>query len=182
MTVLTSDKALDKSARGAIRGRMATDEPRRKLGIRRYNHVNDCLQIQHLAVRMHQESKYAHIPLSHASVYEFLSSIQGSKTEAFVADHTLHGIVGFVAVTLMPLVFAPTHLAHDLALYVAPEFRHTLAFAGLIRAAEQWAKRHNAQSIIFGISAPHDPARAARAYKKLGYVEVGVSMRKEIAT
>ena len=180
MTVFSS--ALDKRAIDAIRGCMATDKPGPRPSIRRYDHVNDYLPIQHLSVRMHQESKYAHIPLSYASVYEFLSSIQGSNTEAFVAEHIKHGIIGFVAVMLMPLVFSPAHLAHDLALYVAPEFRHTLAFAGLIRAAERWAKRHNAQSIIFGISAPHDPARVARAYKKLGYVEVGVSMRKEIAT
>lgn len=148
--------------------------------IRTYKHSNDYSHVLTLAAAMHNESKYTHKPFMRDAVYEFLERIDNTTLIGYVAEHNQRGIVGFICVTQMPYIFTDGFFVHDLAFYVVPEMRHTLAFAALLRAAEDYAKSAGADAVVLGITAPHDVSRTARAYTKRGYQTFGVFMRKEV--
>jgi GNAT superfamily N-acetyltransferase len=150
--------------------------------IRTYKHSNDYARILELAELMHSESKYTHKPFMREAVYEFLERIDNFTVIGYVAEHHERGIIGFISVTQMPYIFTGGFFVHDLALYVVPEMRHTLAFAALLRAAEDYAKSAGADAVMLGITAPHDVSRVTRAYSKRGYTTFGVFMRKELKT
>lgn len=148
--------------------------------IRIYKHNNDYARILELAELMHSESKYTHKLFMREAVYEFLERIDNFTVIGYVAEHHERGIIGFISLTQMPYIFTGGFFVHDLALYVVPEMRHTLAFAALLRAAEDYAKSAGADAVMLGITAPHDVSRVTRAYRKRGYTTFGVFMRKEL--
>lgn len=171
---------LDKPASADIIGHRPPERGRVSIRIRKYRHQNDYARIHELAERMHAESKYAHKPFSHDTLHSFLEQIDDVSTTGFVADHKKHGIIGFLCMTTLPYLFTPGTFAHDLALYVVPEHRHTLTFAALVRAGERWAAECGADAVMFGVSGPHNVERATRAYQKMGYAQWGVFLRKEV--
>jgi GNAT superfamily N-acetyltransferase len=134
-----------------------------------------------LAKRMHADSTYAHVPFDETAVEQFLSYIDQWRTAGFLALHNTHGVVGFIAVQLSPLIFAQGYVANELVLYVTPEMRHTKAFAGLVVKAERWAEARGARGIISGASGAADPDKAVRAYAKLGYSRTGILLSKEFS-
>lgn len=147
--------------------------------IRRYAR-DDRNQVLQLCEQMHAESRYSHLTFSEETVCDFIDQhVTGVSIQAFVANHNKAGVVGFVCMSLMPYIFTPGNTAIDLALYVKPAYRNTLAFAGLVRAGERWAIDNGAHSVMFGVSAPSDVQKACRAYRKLGYKDWGVILRKE---
>jgi GNAT superfamily N-acetyltransferase len=150
--------------------------------IRTYKHHNDYARVLTLAELMHGESKYTHKTFMRENVYEFLEGIDNNTLIGYIAEHDQRGIVGFICLTQMPYIFTGGFFVHDLAFYIMPEMRHTLAFAALLRAAESYAKSAGADAVMLGITAPHDVTKAARAYSKRGYQTFGVFMRKEIVT
>ena len=133
-----------------------------------------------LARRMHTESKYAHKRFDEGAVRQFLSHIDNERLAGFLAVHKQQGLIGFYALDIGPCIFSYNRIATGIALYVIPEMRHTIAFAGLMRAGERWAAKRGAMAIVEGISAAHDPAKAARAFNKLGYETTGVMLHKEL--
>jgi GNAT superfamily N-acetyltransferase len=133
-----------------------------------------------LAELMYGESKYTHKPFMRESVYEFLEMIDNNTLVGYIAEHNQRGIVGFICLAQMPYIFTGGIFVHDLAFYVMPEMRHTLAFAALLRAAEKHANDVGADAVMLGITAPHDVSKTARAYNKRGYQTFGVFMRKEL--
>ena len=144
--------------------------------------VDDLPQVLELAKLMHAESRYAGMPFDEPTVREFLThGVTNVRATAFVARHSTGSIIGFMGVVLIPYVFTPQFLATDTALYVKPEYRHTMAFAGLIIAAERWARMRGAHNMLLGVSAPKDVAKVCRAYHKLGYKDWGVMLYKEIS-
>ena len=171
---------LDKPASAGIIGHRPPARGHVSIRIRKYKHQNDYARIHELAERMHAESKYAHKPFNHDTLHSFLEQIDDVDTVGFVADHREHGIVGFLCMTALPYVFTQGVFAHDLALYVVPEHRHTLAFGALVRAGERWAADRGADAVMLGVSGPHNVERATRAYHKMGYAPWGVFLRKEI--
>lgn len=176
----TATVELDSAALPAIIGHGPTGSRAMMIRIRKYRHQNDYARIHELAERMHGESKYAHMPFNHDTLHCFLEQIDDVSTTGFVADHKEHGIVGFLCMTTIPYVFTQGAFAHDLALYVMPEHRHTLAFGALVRAGERWAAACGADAVMLGVSGPHNVERATRAYQKMGYAPWGVFLRKEI--
>lgn len=148
--------------------------------IRKYHHQSDYARIHELAERMHSESKYAHMPFNHDTLHSFLEQIDDVNTTGLIAEHKTGGIIGFLCMTQIPYVFTHGAFAHDLALYVVPEYRHTLAFAALVCAGERWAAECGADAVMLGVSGPHNVERATRAYRKMGYAPWGVFLRKEI--
>lgn len=148
--------------------------------IRTYKHSNDYSRVLLLSELMYNESKYTHKPFMREAVYEFLERIDNNMLIGRVAEHNERGIIGFISLTQMPYIFTGGFFVHDLAFYVMPEMRHTLAFAALLRAAEDYAKSAGADAVVLGITAPHDVSRVARAYHKRGYKTFGAFMRKEL--
>jgi GNAT superfamily N-acetyltransferase len=132
-----------------------------------------------LAKRMHDESVYAGKSFDEAAVWQFLKCIDDKHVGMYMADHTNHGIIGFAAANVLPCMHSFEKIGQGIVMYVVPGHRHTLAFAGLLRTTENWTKKQGATCFLGGISASADPMRASRAYKKLGYVETGIMLRKD---
>lgn len=143
--------------------------------------VDDVAEVLELCRVMHAESKYASIPFDNATTLRTLhDAISDPMQTLIIAERRGECIVGFVGMTMMQYHFSPKLIAMDSSMYVLPQYRHTLAFAGLLRAAERWAILKGSHSILFGLTAAPDTEKAMRAYCKMGYAEWGVTLRKEL--
>lgn len=127
---------------------------------------------------MHAESKYADQPMDDKVVRGNFAGV-GEHVGGFIA-YSGDEPIGFCAAMLTEYFFRSGRIAVDMGVYVAKDYRHTTAFPLLLRHLERWAKNKGADALICGITAPRDVDRVKRVYEKLGYTELGVSMRKEL--
>ena len=138
----------------------------------------DCDALMPLFVEMHAESKYADQPLHGAVVCDTFKDV-GGNIGGFIAYNDDKPI-GFCAASLTGYFFRHGKLAMDLGVFVRKPYRHTTAFPRLLHHLEQWAHAEGADALICGITAPHDVDIVRKAYEKMGYTSIGVSMRKEL--
>lgn len=96
-------------------------------------------------------------------------------TLAKVADKT----VGFALMRVVPSVLYSTPHAELTELYVMEEYRQRGIASGLIAFAEQIAVQKGARNILVQTGDDNIPALAL--YKKLGYEEYDLVLRKRIA-
>lgn len=127
---------------------------------------------------MHFESKYAHQVLEEFVLRNALRRFGDDLTGFLAMDGA--SPVGFCCAALQGFVFRRGSVAVDLGIFVKKTHRHTRAFLLLMRSFETWARSKGAVAMICGITAPHDVDMAKRAYKKLGFVEIGVNMQKDL--
>lgn len=148
--------------------------------IRAYDNNKDINTVINLAKMMHEESKYRTIAFDEAATKQFLAiGINHLNIEAFVAEHDIDGIVGFICLQSSPYIFANARTASDIAVYIIPKYRASGTFALLVDKAEQWCKAHHIHSLVFGITAPEDVSRVERSYRKMRYKPWGTLVRKE---
>jgi GNAT superfamily N-acetyltransferase len=84
------------------------------------------------------------------------------------------GITGVMLAVIAPHWFSSDLQASDLALYVAPEARGTMAAARLIRDYTRWAWKHGAVLVQAGVTTGVHTEDTARLYERLGYRRCGV--------
>ncbi|MBE7433032.1 MAG: GNAT family N-acetyltransferase [Anaerolineales bacterium] len=88
-------------------------------------------------------------------------------------------VVGFALVHVVPSVLYSTPHAELTELYVMEEYRQRGIASGLIAFAEQIAVQKGARSIL--VQTGDDNLSALALYKKLGYEEYDLVLRKRIA-
>jgi ribosomal protein S18 acetylase RimI-like enzyme len=93
---------------------------------------------------------------------------------AKVADEA----IGFALVRVVPSVLYSTPHAELTELYVMEEFRQRGIASGLIAFAEQSAVQKGARSIL--VQTGDDNLSALALYKKLGYEEYDLSLKKNL--
>ena len=93
---------------------------------------------------------------------------------AKVADEA----IGFALVRVVPSVLYSTPHAELTELYVMEEFRQRGIASGLIAFAEQIAVQKGARSIL--VQTGDDNLSALALYKKLGYEEYDLSLKKNL--
>lgn len=130
-----------------------------------------------MARRMHQESDWSVLPFSEKQAGNIAHKVLGGDYACFVAeDQEITGmIVGFVA----PHYFTEALIAADLLCYVLPENRGGTYGYRLIKKFEQWAYERGASIVTLGITTGVTTERTASLYKKLGYQQSGILLRKE---
>lgn len=147
--------------------------------IQPYNHALFGQIAIDMGADMHAASQYAHLPYSYVAT-EKLSKQIDQRTLAGWLAFCDNKPAGMLIVSLSDYFFCEGKTVSDLLVYVKPEYRHTSAFYRLVRSAEEWAKRQGASSIVYGITAAHNPDVTARAYRKLGYLDRGIYLAKEL--
>ena len=81
--------------------------------------------------------------------------------------------VGFFMGYLTRYFFGPGRMATELAWYVTPEKRGSMAGVRLLSAFRQWGKNKGAKEICVGVSTGTDLDRTEQLLKKSGFVKVG---------
>ena len=87
-------------------------------------------------------------------------------------------IIGMYAGFLTEYYFSQDLMACDLALFVDPSKRGSIAAVRLIQAFEEWAFAQGAKEICPATSTMVAPERTASLYKLLGYDVVGNMFKK----
>lgn len=88
------------------------------------------------------------------------------------------GIVGFLAMGAMPMIFCSAVTVDDLAFFVHPQWRGTTAAVRLIRAMEAWAKAKGAAQIRMGLTTGTNPDAAQKFLERFSYSLEGRVMVK----
>jgi len=136
-----------------------------------------------LARRMHAESVFAHIPFDEDQLTQTLLGCIGNPDDGVVLmaqneDGTLKGFKFGVA---HEFYFSKARVAHEMAMYVAPEFRGGFTCAALIKAFERWAKEEaGAMEVVIGVAANIDNDLTSAVYQRLGYEYRGPILKKVI--
>jgi GNAT superfamily N-acetyltransferase len=89
-------------------------------------------------------------------------------------------IVGMMIVMAAERYFGSDRYATDLAVYVKPEQRGSMAFPRLIKAAEAWASERGISDCTFGVSTEVAAEQTAALYKRMGYSLSGYILRKQL--
>lgn len=95
-----------------------------------------------------------------------------------VAVDDVAGIIGFLAMGCAPMIFCSARTADDLAFYVHPEWRGSLAAVKLIRTMEAWASAKGAVQIRMGLTTGTNTAPAKRFLERFGYAQEGLVLVK----
>ncbi len=142
--------------------------------------VDRCVE---LGAMMHQEGVYRHLPydVEHTKTIAEACAGDSGVYKCFVAEDD--GIVfGMIAGYLTGVFFSPKYLlAHDMVLYVQPEFRgHGTVVVRLIKSFEKWAKASGAFRVLLGITVGINDEQAEGLYARLGYKLAGQVFKKEL--
>jgi GNAT superfamily N-acetyltransferase len=85
-------------------------------------------------------------------------------------------VVGCMFAVLTPHWFSPDLTSCDLALFMLPEHRGTLAPARLLNAYATWARGRGAKHILFGVMTGVHVEETVRLCERLGWRRAGVVM------
>lgn len=95
-----------------------------------------------------------------------------------VAVDDVAGIIGFLAMGCAPMIFCSARTADDLAFFVHPEWRGTLAAVKLLRHMEAWASAKGAVQIRMGLTTGTNTDPAKRFLERFGYQLEGLVLVK----
>lgn len=95
-----------------------------------------------------------------------------------VALDDVAGVVGFLAMGCAPMIFCSARTADDLAFFVHPAWRGSLAAVKLLRHMEAWALAKGAVQIRMGLTTGTNTASAKRFLERFGYAHEGLVMVK----
>ena len=98
--------------------------------------------------------------------------------ETVILAKAADNAVGFALVRVVPSVLYPTSHAELTEVYVLEKFRQHGIASGLIAFAEQIAVQKGARSIL--VQTGDDNIPALSLYKKLGYEEYDLTLKKKL--
>jgi hypothetical protein len=116
--------------------------------------LEDIPQLLELGQNFHHESRYATIPFCDEKVIDLLSHAINNMDQHFffkVIEHDssiLGGLIGY----LTPYYFSEAFSANDLAFFIRPGNRGTIAAAQLIKEFKIWSHQKGATEVCIGVS------------------------------
>lgn len=125
---------------------------------------------------MHDESpRFCVLPYSPDKVRDMLRVLINEPFGfAWVAEDADGGIVGGMIAALMPHWCSEAVVASDLALFVAPSARGTLAPVRLLNTYRSWAKAQGAVMCQFGVTTGVQTEATAALVERIGFKRCGV--------
>ncbi len=128
-----------------------------------------------LGRRMHAESpRFSQLRYDADKVFVLLSNaIRDDRYFIYVAEHD-GVLLGGLAAIMAPHWFSPDQIAQDIAVFVDPDKRGTIALARLIKEYRGWAKGRGAVQTCLGISTGVMVERTADLYRALGFKQYGL--------
>lgn len=88
-------------------------------------------------------------------------------------------IVGMMGAEIFTYWFSDSLMAHDVMIFVSPEYRGKGIGSSLIRVYIEWALNQGVEreNIFIGIDSGIDTEQTEKKYNSLGFVRSGISMR-----
>jgi GNAT superfamily N-acetyltransferase len=149
--------------------------------IREYT-LDDLDEMINLGKLMHEEGAYKFLPYVPSKLKNLGQSIRrDGRGNMWVGLHD-NKIVGMYIAFVTEYFFCHEKLAHDLLLYVHPDYRKkcpTMAFR-LIKKAEQWAKEQNAKEFCPASSVGLSMGRVEKLYNFMKYETMGNLFKKRL--
>lgn len=134
---------------------------------------------------MFQESpRFRNMAFDDSKVMNLGDRISGamlSQDAAVLVTERGAELVGMMIVMAAERYFGSDRYVTDLAVYVKPDHRGSMAFPRLIRAAENWARERGITDCTFGVSTEVHPEQTKALYERLGYSPSGFIVRKTLA-
>ena len=121
---------------------------------------------------MHAESYYGRFPYDAEKIEALLRVLIDGEGCVFLYERDGR-LIGYFLGMLGEHWFGHSTLACDLALYVLPDERGTLAAPSLIKAFVRWAKSVGADDVQLAISTDVHANRTARLFEGFGFRSVG---------
>ena len=87
-------------------------------------------------------------------------------------------LIGGMVALLTPHWFSPDLTACDLALFMTPECRGTIAAARLLNAYAFWARGHGSKLTLFGVMSGVHVEQTVAMCERLGWRRAGVVMER----
>ena len=131
-----------------------------------------------LGQSMHSESEYRSLPYIPEKFAATLAHYIENEI-VFIAERdgqVVGGLVGGAA----EYHFCHELYGYELAVFVLPEHRGSLAAFAMLRAFEGWCKARGVKRIDLGITTGVHEEQTARFYGKMGYNKCGSLYRKEV--
>ncbi len=128
-----------------------------------------------LGRQMHQESRFAHYALNESKLRQLvLQLLEEPKINAILlAETERDGIVGMLAVSLIPLFFTDVFVAQDRWYYVAKNHRGSSAGLKLLMAFRKWAENRQAREMNINMSVDIDQAKFHKFMTHMNFKSCG---------
>jgi len=121
---------------------------------------------------MHAESWYGYLPFDEQKLSGLLARLIGG--EGFVEVYETEGHVNGVMVgAISEMWFCRAGIACDLALFVYPGRRGSIAACRLTQRFIEWARAHGAAEVCMAVSTGVRIQETGRLYEALGLTHVG---------
>jgi GNAT superfamily N-acetyltransferase len=133
---------------------------------------DDAAVILSLARAMHAESRYRSLPFSTERTGALVAALIEGRGAIFLYEREGQ-VIGMMAGAVGPLYFAEVDFAYDVALFVLPEYRGTLAGWRLVKRFMAWAKEQGVAMVDIGISTCVNTERTGALYERVGLAHVG---------
>jgi GNAT superfamily N-acetyltransferase len=139
--------------------------------------LDDLPRLLLLGRRMHMESeRFQRLTFDRERLSKTLQfAIESPEFFSWVAESD-DVVVGGMFAVLTPHWFSPDLTSSDLALFMQPEHRGTMAPVRLLNAYAAWARGMGAKHILFGVMTGVHVEETARLCERLGWRRAGVVM------
>ena len=135
----------------------------------------DLPKIVELGKAMHEEAERLRVmKFVPAKVYVTISGLIDSPDGLVLLVEEDFELVGGIAAMVKPHWFSTDLMAYDLALFVRPDRRGSVAAARLLKAYKDWAKEKGAVITQFGISTGVHLEATSALVERLGFQPSGL--------
>lgn len=121
-----------------------------------------------------ESPRFSRMRFSRGKLAANLAALIGADHGFVVVAERDGALAGVMVAVISPHWFSDDLQASDLALYVRPEARGTLAAARLVRAYTTWARQRGALLLQAGVTTGVHTEETARLYERLGYRRCGI--------
>lgn len=136
--------------------------------------ADDLPHLVELGRAMHAESRFATLRFDPARLNQTLAGLlENPGGFLWVAEHSA-GVVGCMAAIIVQHWCSSDLFATDLALFMLPSHRGTLAPARLVNRYQGWAADRGARITQLGVTAGINTEAAVSLYERIGFRRCGV--------
>lgn len=134
----------------------------------------DTEQLWELAKQAHRETRYSRFPMDRNFVeFQYTYGVEHPYEQTTIVAEVEGKIVGFIMAFVRSFWFGPARAAHDLMLYVHPDFRNSSAAPRLVDAYVKWAKHVGAEDIWLGTTTGIREYDVGRFFERQGFTRLG---------
>ena len=135
--------------------------------------TSDLKVLMQMGEAMHKESTFRTLPYDYEQLGRTLLYVLGHETGVMLVAESGGDVIGALGVVAHPAYSSKALIASDVAFYIKPEFRGSMAAVRLLQSAIQWAASMDVRRLTMANSAGADSATFDRLMIKQGFKVAG---------